>query len=72
MTRLTARERGLDLFAFTTMGEALEFACAHLTFTHTGTPHAVAAFHEELAHFPVFFVAVHPRAGEHTFTRARG
>ena len=63
MTTRTARERGLDCFAFTTMETALRFACERL---HV----ARAVFREEVAHFNVFFVAVAPRPGECKFTRA--
>ena len=58
MTRTTAHELRLDLHAFPTMEKALRWACEHLTFTHTGTPYAVAVFREEIAHFNVFWVAV--------------
>lgn len=60
MTRLEAHELHLDLFSFTTMEAAFRCACEHLMFEHTGTPHAVGAFREEIAHFDVFFVAVLP------------
>lgn len=60
MTTKEARELHLDLFCLPTMEAALRFACEHLTYSHTGTPHAVAVFREERAHFDVFFVAVLP------------
>jgi hypothetical protein len=59
MTTAEAREHRLDLYAFTSMSAALLWAFEHLTYMH-GEPCAVACFHEEVAHFDVFWVAVRP------------
>ncbi len=60
MTTTEAEAQGLSCHAFRTMQAAFAWACEHRVYSHTGTPHAVHCFREEVAHFDVYFVAVRP------------